>query len=66
MTEATYVICYKHRSEWEDENHSAFTILRGNEPYDGMLAINKTTPSGIPMYCYPEDLEYFQNKEGDL
>jgi len=54
-----FVMCYKRRSEL-GEDESAFSILRSNKPFDGMVATGKTS-GDIPKYCYPEDLEYFQN-----
>lgn len=57
-------MCHKRQSDYNSKG--AFTILRASEPPEDMVRLGET-PGGVPTYCYPEDLEYFQNrKEGDL
>lgn len=59
-----HIMCHKRQSEYNSKG--AFTILRASEPPEGMVRLGET-PGGVPTYCYPEDLEYFQNrKEGGL
>ena len=53
-------MCHKRQKDYNGKG--AFTILRDSEPPEGMVFL-KVNASGMPTYCYPEDLEYFQNKD---
>ncbi len=43
----------------------ALSILRGTEPPEGLVSVGRTVgDTQMPVYCYPEDLEFFQTYTG--
>lgn len=53
MSDSKFIVCRRQNddSEWNS------SILRGSEPYDGMIS-TKRLFGEIEEFCYPNDLEY--------